>query len=129
MEALTFCIKAFSESVPSDECVNMIKIFSNSFMNLISTWSNESRDGFSQFQSTMLSCISQYSEWLANQPDLLPNILNFIIICLNLPSKAQEAAKTLIEISNTCRIPLSKFADQIIEVCMRIMPIIAVNNA
>ncbi|KAI8907149.1 armadillo-type protein [Gorgonomyces haynaldii] len=112
LEALIYCIKCFSESIPTEEDKYLPQFFTHIFGIL--------QDSFT-LKSTLLLMISGCAEWLSLNLAFLPSCFQFTNQMLLSPL-SKEAARTLLELCNLCRHALSDHLQELITSGMQAFP-------
>jgi hypothetical protein len=122
LEATVYCLKCFSEAISIDESKWSPLLFNSSSLTYIQQLIGANRDGSKLLRLTLAACFGSYSEWLSNQPEFLPVSLNFLLQELANCDQPTSAAISLTELASLCQIPLSKHADEVLNLCMNSLP-------
>ncbi|KAJ3305067.1 hypothetical protein HDV03_001993 [Kappamyces sp. JEL0829] len=122
LEALLFHAKAFAESIAADEGVYTPMIFHESSLDLFQNLATSTRNGARILRLTVASMMGSFAEWLAVHPESLPKCVNFLVSELSASPNPSVAASSLVELCSICQVPLSKHCDEIMNLCLSILP-------
>ncbi|KAJ3367666.1 hypothetical protein HDU91_001201 [Kappamyces sp. JEL0680] len=123
LEALLFHAKAFAESIAADEGVYTPMIFHESSLDLFQNLATSTRNGARILRLTVASMMGSFAEWLAVHPESLPKCVNFLVSELSASPNPSVAASSLVELCSICQVPLSKHCDEIMNLCLSILPL------
>ncbi|KAJ3276978.1 hypothetical protein HDV01_000030 [Terramyces sp. JEL0728] len=122
LESALYCLKAFSESIPSEESDYIPHIFSEKAIQAIQKLINDQIEGFKQLRTTFSSVLGNFAEWLNIHPEPLSLCFNFLLSEMVNSHAPMAAAAALTEICSVCQVPLSNYADEILNLCMSTLP-------
>ncbi|KAI7866589.1 armadillo-type protein, partial [Spinellus fusiger] len=108
LEATLFCLKSVSEEVSPEENEHIHKFFGAKIFGRLP------REGHTRLQNTAILLMGSLSEWLNQHPQLLAQIMNYLVPCLSVPKLALSAASTFSDICDACREPLTDELDNLI---------------
>jgi hypothetical protein len=118
LEATIYTLKCFAEAIDTEESKWIPVLFQQSSISTIQSIINANRDGSKQLRLSMSGCCGNYSEWLANHSDYLAPALNYLLHELEHCDQPTSAAIALTELASLCQVPLSKHADEVLNLCM-----------
>jgi hypothetical protein len=122
LESIIFIIKAFSETISSEELEYSPRLFSKQNIAFIQSVITQKRDGFEQLRLTLASCFGSYAEWLSGREEFLPNVFSFLLHELEFSKHPVTSALALTEMCSLCQVPLSKHCDEVLNLCMTTLP-------
>ncbi|KAJ3261699.1 Importin-13 [Boothiomyces macroporosus] len=114
--------QAFSESIPSDESDFTPFIFSEKAIQSIQKVIGDQREGHKQLRVTFASVLGNFAEWLNMHTEPLSLCFNFLLSEMVNSHAPMTAASALTEICSVCQVPLSSYADEILNLCMTTLP-------
>jgi hypothetical protein len=127
LEAIVYTLKCFAEAINCEESRWIPVLFQESSISVIQAIVGASRDGFRQMRLTMAGCCGNYAEWLANHSEYLAPTLKYLLYELEHCDQPTSAAIALTELSSLCQIPLSKHADEVLNMCMSTLHTVPAN--
>jgi DNA-binding NarL/FixJ family response regulator len=117
IEACLHVVKAFSETVSTEENQYIPILFSSDTVQFINSLIERKVDGYVQLRITLASLFGAYGDWLSEREHLLSPVLDFLLSELQNSPHPSAAANALTDLSSVCQTPLSKHCDAVLTMC------------